>query len=133
MSRLAYFLATGVLPGTVGLAVAGGGLAPKAPQFSASTEIHCEIRAMKVPGGVELRAIASGVHALNGSYSFVIEKNGSSGESRIAQAGEFSLQQGTEQVVGTAGLAFADGGSYDARLVLTSASGELACAAHNPG
>ena len=131
MSRLAFIVAAGVLPGTLGLAVAQGALTPKSPRLSLAADDKCEVRTTKVPGGVELEAVVSSVRALNGSYSFVIEKIGSGGDSNIAQAGDFSLERGAEQVVGSAGLGLARGDSYTAKLVLTDGSGDIVCEAED--
>jgi hypothetical protein len=129
MPKLAYIIAACVLPGTLGFALAQGDLTPKTAQFSAVASKMCEVRTTKMPGGVELEAVVSSIRALNGSYSFVIEKKGSGGDSNIAQAGEFSLKQGAEQVVGSAGLGLARGDSYTAKLVLTDGSGDIICEA----
>ena len=129
MSRLAYIVAAGVLPGTLGFALAEGALTPKPTQLSATASSMCEVRTTKVPGGVELEAVVSSVRALDGSYSFVIEKSGSSGSSNIAQAGDFTLQRGEEQVVGSAGLGLGRADSYTAKLILTNRSGDTICEA----
>ena len=131
MLRLAFIIAAGVLPCTLGLAVAQGALSPKAPQSSMAADDKCEVRTTKVPGGVELAAVVSSVRALNGSYSFVIEKIGSGGDSNIVQAGNFSLNRGAEHVLGSAGLGLGRGDSYTAKLVLADASGDIVCEAEN--
>ena len=131
MLRQAFIIAAGVLPASLGLAVAQGALTPKTPRLSLAADDKCEVRTMKVPGGVELEAVVSSVRALNGSYSFVIEKIGSGGDSNIMQAGEFSLKRGTEHVLGSAGLGLGRGDSYTARLVLTDGSGEIVCEAED--
>jgi hypothetical protein len=131
MSRLAYIIAAGVLPGTLGLALAQGALTPKRAHLAAAASSICEVRTTKVPGGVELEAVVSGLRALDGSYSFVIEKRGSAGDSDIAQAGEFSVEHAAEQVLGSAGLGLSRGDSYTARLVLTDGSGDIVCEAED--
>ena len=128
MPKLAYLIAGLCLPATLSLAAAGGALT-QTPQRSAADDLLCEIRATPVPGGVELEAVASGNRALTGSYSFTIEKSGPSGDSKIAQGGEFSLRRGAEQVLGSAGLGLAGADSYSARLVLTDTSGAVLCEA----
>jgi hypothetical protein len=131
MSILAFIIAAGVLPGTLGVALAQGALTPNPAQLSAAASSMCEVRTTKVPGGVELEAVVSSVRSFDGSYSFVIEKRGSGGVSKIAQAGEFALEQGGEQVVGSAGLGLASGDSYRAKLVLTNRSGDIVCEAED--
>ena len=131
MLRLAFIIAVGVLPGSLGLAAGQGTLTPKPPQSSMAADDKCQVRTTKVPGGVQLEAVVSSVRALKGSYSFVVEKRGSSGSSNIAQAGEFSLERGAEQVVGSAGLGLAKGDSYSARLVVTNGSGDIICEAED--
>ena len=131
MSRLACLIAAGMLPATLSWAVAGA-FTPKAPQSSTSTDVACEIRTTRAPGGIELEAVASAQRARSGSYSFDIEKSGSSGDSNIAQAGEFSLDRGAEQILGSARLALARSDSYSADLVLTDSSGEVLCEADKP-
>ncbi len=94
MSGLAYIIAAGVLPGTLGLALAQGALTPKPAHLAAAASSICEVRTTKVPGGVELEAVVFGVRAFQGSYSFVIKKSGSSGSSNIAQAGNSPCSKG---------------------------------------
>jgi len=128
MSELVCFIAAGMLPATLSLAAAGA-FTPKAPQSLASTDVSCEIRMTRAPGGVGLEAVAFGHGSVEGSYSFNIEKSGSSGGSNIAQAGEFSLESGAEQVLASGGLGLARADSYSADLVLMDAFGEILCEA----
>ncbi len=131
MLRQVFIIAAGVLPASLGLAAAQGALTPKTPRLSLAADDMCEVRTTKVPGGVELEAVVSSVRALDGSYSFVVEKTGSGGDSNIAQAGDFSLERGTEHVLGSAGLGLGSGDSYTAKLVLTDGSGDIVCEAEN--
>ena len=129
MSRLLYLLALPVLPGVIALAAADAGLATASGAPAFRKGIECEIRVAKVPGGVELEAVAWADQNISGEYEFSIEKSGSGGSSSIVQGGEFSLPRKEERILGSAGLGSDRRASYSAQLTVEAADGEPLCRA----
>ncbi len=98
-----------------------GLMAPAHDAGAAPNGVSCEIRMVKRASGVELTALVHAAKATNGTYSFRVSQNGSSGSSLIDQGGAFVLGAGQSDIVGEATLGNAKG--VQARLSVTTADG----------
>lgn len=85
--------------------------------------LACHIEAEAVRGGTLLTAQAVAETAGQGSYRFSVRSRSSGGTSDITQGGDFAARAGQTVDLSQSQV----GGSYTARLVLTTAEGEIAC------
>jgi hypothetical protein len=110
-------------------------LAPMAAAHTVASEesadVHCQIRAKPMSGGIELEAVVASATPLSGTYQFDVRKAGRAGTSSSAQSGDFEAVSG-EAVVSHVGLGLEPGATYDAALVVRWNDHEAKCAATGP-
>lgn len=95
---------------------------------SAMKDLHCEIRSRPVNGSVELTGVVwSDKQQATGDYSFIVNSQGPSGSSNVAQKGLFSVEPHHERVVGTVVVNARAGDRFLARLTINS-DGEICTA-----
>ena len=82
-------------------------------------------------GSVNLSAVVSSATAVSRSYRFTIHNGGADGSSNVDHAGDFSVGEGGEAVVGEVSLG--SGGLYSAELSVVGRRRELSGSALNEG
>jgi len=119
VSRPQYLLWCIILAGTIVV-----GLAQKADAMS---DIQCEIRSRPFAAGMEVSGFVWSDHNAVGSYSFIVNKEGSSGSSHVVQRGLLSLEANHPQIVGTISVNTRSGDKYLARLTVTAEGNDYVC------
>jgi len=90
--------------------------------------MNCDIVRVETPLSVELVGKVSSPVPAEGSYHFVIEKQGASGRSDITQSGDFIIGKETgEEEVGRVSLDLDPSTFYVAHLVVEWSGGEIDC------
>lgn len=112
-----------LLPVIVGAGLAGAAFGP---DVSAGAPLRCEIEVSGHGSAISLQAVVLAASAAEGTYRLEVSGSGSGGSSSIAQSGAFSVGAGARSAVGAVTLA-GNGGSYVARLSVTSGAGTSRC------
>jgi len=90
--------------------------------------MNCDIVKVETPSSIELVGKVSSSEPAEGSYHFVIEKQGPSGRSDITQSGDFLIGAGDgEEEVGRVTLDMDPSAFYVAHLVIEWSGGEIDC------
>lgn len=90
--------------------------------------MHCDIVRVETPSSIELVGKVSSPVPAEGSYHFVIEKQGPSGRSDITQSGDFLISaEENEEEVGRVTLDMDPSAFYVAHLFIEWNGGELDC------
>jgi hypothetical protein len=93
--------------------------------LAASAAAECRIAVTPTPNGLRFDALARSHDYAAGQYEFVLTKIDRGGSSDIQQGGEFRLNAGAQDVLGSSELSLDRGGRYRARLVLWDSNGEI--------
>jgi len=90
--------------------------------------VHCGIVKVETPSSVELVGKVTSPVPAEGSYHFVIEKQGPSGRSDVTQSGDFLIGAGDgEEEVGRVTLDMDPSAFYVAHLIIEWNGGEIDC------
>ena len=93
---------------------------------------QCEIRSTAISGGQRLEGVVRGVPGEVGSYRFMLEKNGTDGNSKIGQGGEFSIAPSGENIVAMSELSMVSSDTYRANMTVTGLQGAMQCSRAQP-
>lgn len=124
MSRNFKRHAARLLPVVIGAGLIGAGAIHT--DVNAAGPLRCEIEVMKRGGAVDLEAVVHAGRAAHGTYALEISGGGWGSSSTISQSGDFSAAPGTRSSIGSVTLA-SDGGTYTARLAVTSGNTTQRC------
>lgn len=102
--------------------------------FSAMTDraaqsTSCEIRVARTSFGMEIDGVVHGRQGRSGSYQLELQKSGASGNSDVAQGGDFTIPPSGEAVVSESELNVSHGDTYRAAMTLSSGA---RCGQHLP-
>ena len=90
--------------------------------------MYCDIVRVETPSSIELVGKVSSPVPAEGSFHFVIEKQGPAGRSDITQSGDFLVgSDSTEEELGRVTLDTDPGAFYVAHLVVEWQGGEIDC------
>lgn len=87
--------------------------------------VRCEIRVTERGGGVSLEGVVYAKSDVDGSYRLSVKSAGGAGHSNIYQSGDFSASPAHPNHLGAVSLS--GGGSYVARLEVSSSAGPASC------
>ena len=89
---------------------------PLAPPAVVRADFTCDIDVIRTPNGIRIMPIVRADRSLNGEYSLMITKTGSSGSSDINQGGPFNAARGERVKLGASEISLARGDKYRAVL-----------------
>ena len=112
-------LAAGLLPLGAALAAVGTHEPLEGSQLP-----RCEIRVGHEDGGVVLEGFVFAAAPMSGTYEMHISQSGGGNSSDITQGGEFSVDAGSSEPLGSVSLS---GGAYTARLSVEWDGGSIDC------
>jgi hypothetical protein len=94
---------------------------------NSSQPIRCELKVREHDNGVALEGIVFAKTAVEGSYQLQVSQVGGAGTSAINQSGGFSAAPGTPSSLAIVRLGSGDGGTYVAKLKVTSNGSTIEC------
>ena len=124
MSKSIHFVAASGL-GLLAAAFAANTMSASAGTANASSDVSCEIGAVKAGGGVELQGLARGQRKLALDYRLTIRAGSHGNSSDIVQSGQATVLPGQNAVIGTASISGV--GDYIATLTVTWPGGQTTC------
>lgn len=98
---------------------------PLAPPAVVRANFTCDIDVIRTPNGIRITPVVRADRKLNGEYSLVITKTGSSGSSDISQGGPFDAARGERVKLGASEISFARGDKYRAVLKVRADGREI--------
>lgn len=98
---------------------------PLAPPAVVRANFTCDIDVVRTPNGIRITPVVRADRTLNGEYSLVITKTGTSGSSDISQGGPFDAASGERVKLGASEISFARGDKYRAVLKVRADGREI--------
>lgn len=91
-----------------------------------SQPVRCEIQIKERGNSLTLEGVVVAKAAIQGSYQLHVSKSAGAGNSDITQSGDFTAAADAQTSLGVVTLG-SDGGSYDAKLKVTSQGRSYEC------